>query len=109
MTGIDPSQQGSPGSDGRRSSKPDVLVRHWWNRRWGRMARRDVYIRTDGVAFRLELREGGTDSGRGARRWFDELGPAVEEAGRHMAPDQEWVDITAAHTRRSHTAGEAAG
>ena len=98
MTGFGPPQHGPAGGGRSGDAEPRVLVRHWWNRRWGRMARRDVYIRTDGMRFQLELRAGGTDSDRRARCWFDELDPAIEEAGLHMAADQDWADITAAHT-----------
>jgi hypothetical protein len=76
----------------------DRLVRHWWNNGWGRLNRRDVYVRTDGGTFQLELRLGGVE-GRRARRPFDTLDEAIAEAEQHMDPDQKWVDITGADTR----------
>lgn len=72
------------------------IVRHWWNGNWGRLARRDVYIRTDGSTFELELREGGSD-GRAWKRVYDELWQADEEAGRHRDPAMHWRDISRAH------------
>lgn len=35
--------------------------RHWWNGRWGRIARRDVYLRTENGTFVVEARAGGAD------------------------------------------------
>ena len=35
--------------------------KHWWNGRWGRHARRDVYLRVDGDAWHVEQRAGGAD------------------------------------------------
>lgn len=35
--------------------------RHWWNGRWGRAARRDVYLRSEGDRYVVEAREGGSD------------------------------------------------
>ncbi len=73
-----------------------TVVRHWWNGTWGRLARRDVYIRTDGATFELELREGGTE-GRSWKRSYDELAQAELEAARHRDPAMRWTDISGAH------------
>ncbi|MFG2042158.1 hypothetical protein [Dactylosporangium sp. NPDC048998] len=78
----------------------DRVVRHWWNNAWGRLNRRDVFIRTDGETFELELRLGGADS-RPPWRRFPTLDVALEEAANRMAADQRWSDITGAHTRRT--------
>jgi len=72
------------------------VVKHWWNGRWGRLTRRDVYVRTHGKRYELELREGGSE-GTSWRRLFDTLDDAVGEAGKHMSPDMTWSDITDAH------------
>ncbi|MEU4243106.1 hypothetical protein [Actinoplanes sp. NPDC026619] len=35
--------------------------RHWWNGRWGRIARRDIHLRAEGDRYVVEAREGGAD------------------------------------------------
>jgi hypothetical protein len=75
-----------------------TVVRHWWNGNYGRLSRRDVYVRTDGSGFELELREGGSE-GRTWKRVYDELWQADEEAGRHRDPAMSWRDISKAHDR----------
>src|SRR5258706_11638736 len=69
------------------------LVSHWFNGVWGRLARRDVYIRTDGTGFELELRAGGA-GGRPWRRPFPTLAAAVDEGPRAMAPAQKGGVLT---------------
>lgn len=59
-----------------------TVVRHWWNGTWGRLARRDVYIRTEG---------------RSWKRSYDELALAEQEAARHRDPAMRWTDISGAH------------
>ncbi|WP_344512482.1 hypothetical protein [Dactylosporangium maewongense] len=73
-------------------------MHHWFNGLWGRFNRRDVYIRTSGPGFELELRQGGAE-GKPWRRTFPTLDAAVDEAERHMAPEQRWTDLMAAHRR----------
>nr|BFE64547.1 hypothetical protein GCM10020063_090730 [Dactylosporangium thailandense] len=46
------------------------VLHHWWNGSWGRLNRRDVYVRSDGDQFELELRLGGSE-GRQWRRTYD--------------------------------------
>jgi hypothetical protein len=74
------------------------VLRHWWNGTYGRLSRRDIYVRTDGQTFQLELREGGSE-GRSARAVFDELWQAEEEAALHRDPAMTWRDISGAHDR----------
>lgn len=31
----------------------------WWNGTWGRLTHRDVYLRTDGATWRVDMRKGG--------------------------------------------------
>jgi hypothetical protein len=35
--------------------------KHWWNARWGRLARRDLYLREDAGIWLVEDRVGGPD------------------------------------------------
>jgi hypothetical protein len=41
---------------------------HWWNGHWGRLARRDIFVRVDGNRWYVEDRSGGVD---GSSAWFD--------------------------------------
>jgi hypothetical protein len=42
--------------------------KHYWNGKWGRLARRDILVFEDGGAWLVEAREGGAD---GKSRWFE--------------------------------------
>jgi hypothetical protein len=35
--------------------------KHWWNGKWGRLARRDVYLRADADRWYVEQRAGGAE------------------------------------------------
>jgi hypothetical protein len=54
------------------------LVERWWNGRFGRLARRDVWL-YGSATWRVESREGDADSGRGNTWTFDD-----EEQARAM-------------------------
>lgn len=67
--------------------------KHWWNGSWGRLARRDVFLRTDADRWFVEARSGGAE---GASR-FTEY--ATEEtaydAVRHLlAGPGEWREVS---------------
>ena len=51
--------------------------RHWWNGRWGRLARRDIFVGTADGNWSVELRRGGV-GGRSRTRTFDAETEAVE-------------------------------
>lgn len=38
------------------------LIERWWNGSWGRLGRRDLWLRTDGVEWQIEARRGGADN-----------------------------------------------
>lgn len=42
--------------------------KHWWNGSWGRLVRKDVYLRTDGDQWFVEQRAGGAE---GTSRFFE--------------------------------------
>jgi hypothetical protein len=42
--------------------------KHWWNQRWGRLARRDILVFEDAGIWRVEAREGGIE---GTSHWFE--------------------------------------
>jgi hypothetical protein len=54
------------------------LVERWWNGRFGRLARRDVWLYRS-TTWRVGSREGDADSGRGNTWTFDD-----EEQARAM-------------------------
>jgi hypothetical protein len=67
---------------------------HWWNKRWGRIARRDIWLRRETI-WRVEARQGDGD----ARVW-SRVYPTEREArlavrammDRTGGPDQ-WRDM----------------
>lgn len=42
--------------------------KHWWNGRWGRLARRDVFLRVDADRWHVEQRAGGAE---GVSRFYE--------------------------------------
>ena len=42
--------------------------KHYWNGKWGRLARRDILVFEDAGTWLVEAREGGAD---GKSRWFE--------------------------------------
>jgi hypothetical protein len=65
----------------------------WWNGRWGRLARRDIKIFTDGKSWSVEDLQGGVE---GRLRAVDGL---TDEQARTMAEDlmaggDGWRDMT---------------
>jgi hypothetical protein len=48
----------------------ELRRRHWWNGKWGRLARRDVLLYLDDVTqkWTVEAREGGVE---GDSRWWE--------------------------------------
>lgn len=48
--------------------------KHWWNGKWGRLARRDVFLRVDADRWHVEQRAGGSE---GVSRFY-EYGTAEE-------------------------------
>jgi hypothetical protein len=70
-------------------------VRWWWNGRWGRLARQDVKIYTDGTLWWLEDVRGGVE-GR-VRRYGDlDEARALALAEDLMVGSDGWTDMEAA-------------
>jgi len=44
----------------------------WWNGRFGRLARRDIWLHTDGTAWRVEARAGDGDADKWRHEYADE-------------------------------------
>ncbi len=66
--------------------------KHWWNSRWGRLARRDVYLREDGGTWHVEDRVGGAD---GRSRWYEyaDEDAAMEQVRTLLATGDGWLEL----------------
>jgi hypothetical protein len=77
-----------------------TVVRHWWNAKWGRLVRRDLYVRTDGRRWEVEARIGGAE-GRSRRQVCHNEDEALALARRWLAlGGSDWTDVTSAHRPR---------
>jgi hypothetical protein len=66
--------------------------RHWWNGKWGRQARSDIYLRTDADTWWVEVRDGGADGS--SRRWeFSDEDQALDVVRALLARDEGWREI----------------
>ncbi|GAA0717855.1 hypothetical protein Drose_34275 [Dactylosporangium roseum] len=68
--------------------------RQWWNGRWSRLVRRDVFVRNAaGDRWQVELRRGGPD-GRVRTRTFDSRAAAVEWVeSTVLDPGSGWREV----------------
>ena len=68
--------------------------RHYWNAKWGRIARRDILIFEDAGRWLVEAREGGED---GASRWFDvgDENGAFDLVRSLMSDSTDWRELSA--------------
>lgn len=71
-------------------------VNWWWNGRWGRIARRDIKIYTDGGRWWLDDVRGGVDGTVRTVRNLDET-TAGELAAGLMAGSDDWQNMMANH------------
>jgi len=68
--------------------------RHWWNGRWGRIARCDVYLRAEGDRYAVEAREGGADGT--TRTWYPPTEKDALLLVDDLLSDQDgWRELTA--------------
>ena len=67
--------------------------RHWWNGKWGRLARRDVYLRADADRWHVEQRAGGAE---GVSRHFEygDEDEALETVRALLAGTDGWRELT---------------
>ncbi len=63
--------------------------KHWWNGKWERLARRDVYLRADADQWFVEQRAGGAD---GMSRFYeyDSEDEAYEAVRALLTGPDEW-------------------
>lgn len=77
-------------------ARMEILV-HWWNGRFERARRRDVFVtRDDRGGFVVERREGGA-GGASTSTSHASAWEAVTAARAHLVPLAEWSDVTDAH------------
>jgi hypothetical protein len=68
--------------------------KHWWNGKWGRAARRDVYLRVDGDTWHVEQRAGGAD-GVSHFYEFDSEEAAYDRVRDLLVGPFEWRELSA--------------
>ncbi|RZU72011.1 hypothetical protein EV384_0350 [Micromonospora kangleipakensis] len=79
----------------------------WWNGSWGRMARRDIWLLSDGRLWKVRGRHGG-DGGLQVSYDFTDEGSARKMVDRMMKTSAgTWRDLTEAvqqeaNRRRAH-------
>lgn len=67
--------------------------KHWWNGKWGRLARRDIFLRTDGNQWLLEQRAGGAE---GVSQFYEIDGEdeAYDIVRALLAGPDEWRELS---------------
>jgi hypothetical protein len=67
--------------------------KHWWNGRWGRLARKDVFLRTDGDQWLVEQRAGGAE-GVSHFLEFDSEEAAYDAVRALVAGSEDWRELS---------------
>lgn len=71
-----------------------AVQRQWWNKRWGRLTRRDVLIHYQPEKWQVEAREGGPE-GKTRKIAADNEAEALKIADRFMELGGDgWREIT---------------
>ena len=67
--------------------------KHWWNGKWGRLGRQDIFLRADGDQWHVEHREGGAE---GVSRFseFDSEDAAYETIRDLLTGPDQWRELT---------------
>ena len=67
--------------------------KHWWNGKWGRIARKDVYLRVSGDQWYVEQRAGGAE---GVSHFFeyDSEDAALETVRALLVGPDEWRELS---------------
>ena len=66
--------------------------KHYWNGRWGRLARRDVLMFEDAGAWMVEDRTGGAE-GRSRFLEFDHEDAALDHVRDLIAGAEQWREL----------------
>jgi hypothetical protein len=67
--------------------------KHWWNGKWGRLARKDVFLRVGGGRWQVEQRAGGAE-GVSSFYDFDSEEAAYEAARALLDEDDGWRELS---------------
>ena len=66
--------------------------KHYWNGRWGRLARHDVLLYEDGGQWTVEHRVGGVE-GRVRRQEFDQEDAALDHIRNLLTLSDSWQEL----------------
>lgn len=66
--------------------------KHYWNGRWGRLARQDVLLYEDAGRWTVEHRTGGVE-GRSRRTEFDHEDAALDRLRDLVGDGSDWRDL----------------
>jgi hypothetical protein len=66
--------------------------KHYWNGRWGRLARVDVLLYEDGGRWLVEERTGGVE-GRSVMEEFDQEDAALDRVRDLLAGTEDWREL----------------
>ena len=66
--------------------------KHYWNGRWGRLARHDLFVYEDAGRWRVEHRTGGVE---GRSQWdeFDDEDAALDRLRDLLAVSNDWREL----------------
>ena len=67
--------------------------KHWWNGKWGRIARKDIFLRVSGDQWYVEQRTGGAD-GVSTFVEFDSEDAALDSVRASLAGPEEWRELS---------------
>jgi hypothetical protein len=67
--------------------------KHYWNGRWGRLARRDVLLYEDAGLWTVEHRTGGAE-GRSKREEFAQEDAAFDRLRDLLGDDADWRELS---------------
>jgi len=70
------------------------IVGHWWNGSWGRLTRRDVWLKTDGNRWYVQARQGDGDRPVWSRPYLTEEAARQQLAAMLARGAKQWRDIT---------------
>ncbi len=67
--------------------------KHWWNGKWGRIARKDVFLRVNGDIWHVEARAGGAE---GVSQFFeyDSEDAALETVRAMLTGPGTWRELS---------------
>lgn len=74
------------------------LLGRWWNGRWGRLARHDIWLKADTV-WRVEARRGDGDSKVWSHDYDTEASAIIDAMIARTGGQDQWRDITDVSTQ----------